>query len=348
MGSEQLEDSHEETNESQDTNEGTEAQPSEGALQTEATASEAVTQHEESQLAHASHVAGWTTNRLSGSRLFNGPHNPAATTASGWRSSRLADATSLDAIANQPKGIWLVRSIDNISSYVSGIANSAQAAGEVPLYVLYGMRSVSCDDRETGPTVTGYYSWVQQIAAATGNTKSIIIIEPDELALNHCGADKAAARQAIVRKTVTLLQKANHELYIDIGHGNWLSVENAASILRNTNVQATNGFALNVSNYHTTASNKAFGDALSVALGGAHYVIDTSRNGNGPDDTFEWCNARGRALGELPKALSIGSKLDAYLWVKYPGESDGTCNGGPAEGQWWPEYALDLARKAGY
>ena len=38
--------------------------------------------------------------------------------------------------------------------------------------------------------------------------------------------------------------------------------------------------------------------------------------------------------------------MDAYLWVKTPGESDGTCNGGPRAGQWWPEYALGLSRTA--
>ncbi len=35
---------------------------------------------------------------------------------------------------------------------------------------------------------------------------------------------------------------------------------------------------------------------------------------------------------------------DANLWVKRVGESDGSCNGGPSAGQWWPEYAIALAR----
>lgn len=52
--------------------------------------------------------------------------------------------------------------------------------------------------------------------------------------------------------------------------------------------------------------------------------------------------------------------LDAYLWIKIPGESDGTCTrGGPAgspdpewgvidppAGQWFPDQALQLARLA--
>ncbi|MYR13850.1 endoglucanase, partial [Streptomyces sp. SID724] len=39
-------------------------------------------------------------------------------------------------------------------------------------------------------------------------------------------------------------------------------------------------------------------------------------------------------------------RLDAYLWIKRPGDSDGTCRGGPPAGDWWPEYALGLARRA--
>ncbi|MGL1937407.1 MAG: glycoside hydrolase family 6 protein, partial [Fibrobacterales bacterium] len=57
----------------------------------------------------------------------------------------------------------------------------------------------------------------------------------------------------------------------------------------------------------------------------------------------EWCNPRGRALGENPRAIFEGA-LDGYLWVKRPGESDGTCNSGPTAGHWWLEYALELAR----
>lgn len=38
--------------------------------------------------------------------------------------------------------------------------------------------------------------------------------------------------------------------------------------------------------------------------------------------------------------------IAAYLWIKRPGESDGTCKGGPKAGTWWPEYALGLARSA--
>ena len=37
-------------------------------------------------------------------------------------------------------------------------------------------------------------------------------------------------------------------------------------------------------------------------------------------------------------------QVAAFLWVKEPGDSDGDCRGAPAAGDFWPQYALDLAR----
>ena len=100
----------------------------------------------------------------------------------------------------------------------------------------------------------------------------------------------------------------------------------------------------------------------------AHFVIDTGRNGQGPwtppayPDPQDWCNPPGRGLGLLPTANTNLPLLDAYLWVKIPGESDGECTRGlgdagvtidpewgvidPAAGQWFPEMALDLVHNA--
>ncbi len=81
-------------------------------------------------------------------------------------------------------------------------------------------------------------------------------------------------------------------------------------------------------------------------MGGKHYVIDTSRNGVGKTAAKDWCNARNQALGEAPTANTGQPLVDAFLWVKTPGQSDGPCNGGPRAGAWWAEYALELSKTA--
>jgi endoglucanase len=119
-----------------------------------------------------------------------------------------------------------------------------------------------------------------------------------------------------------------------------------AKRLKAAGIAGADGFALNTSNYVGTEENIAYGKELSALVGGKHFIVDTGRNGNGPNDANEWCNPDGRALGH-PPTVSTGEPLaDAFLWVKPPGESDGTCNGGPRAGEWWSEYALGLARRA--
>jgi endoglucanase len=110
-------------------------------------------------------------------------------------------------------------------------------------------------------------------------------------------------------------------------------------------------------------------DLLAGAAPQMKFVLDTSRNGRGPwqpvaglyPDAQTWCNAPGRGAGLRPKVLGASGLLAAYLWIKTPGASDGSCNRGiagsntdpewgdivdPAAGMWFPAQALELARRA--
>ena len=139
---------------------------------------------------------------------------------------------------------------------------------------------------------------------------------------------------------------------------------------------------------------------MDGAVASTHYVIDTSRNGQGPNAmatyaaapydqsasvistlvSGNWCNPPDSGLGLRPTAQTGVPLLDAYLWVKTPGQSDGQCDaaGGvrawdytaytqtgwptdaadqnlfdplwgltdPAAGAWFPQQALQLAQEA--
>jgi endoglucanase len=139
---------------------------------------------------------------------------------------------------------------------------------------------------------------------------------------------------------------------------------------------------------------------MGNAVATTHFVIDTSRNGDGPNNMQEyasapydqpsgviaalasgnWCNPPDSGLGIRPTASTGVPLLDAYLWVKTPGQSDGQCDsaGGvrawdysdytqpgwptttsaqtlfdplwgtddPAAGDWFGQQALQLAQLA--
>jgi endoglucanase len=119
---------------------------------------------------------------------------------------------------------------------------------------------------------------------------------------------------------------------------------------------------------NTSGINLRYSNMLGDVEPTTHYVVDTSRNGQGPwqppayPDPQDWCNPPDRGAG-LPPTLDTGvSLVDAYLWVKIPGESDGECTRGlgpagetidpewglidPAAGDWFPQMALQLASNA--
>ena len=142
------------------------------------------------------------------------------------------------------------------------------------------------------------------------------------------------------------------DVYIDAGNVTWNPAAEIARRLELAGIDRATGFSLNVSNFHTTEDTTAYGHDISAAIGadgGTPFVIDTSRNGNGPwesDDPESWCNPPGRALGATPTTDTGDDLVDAWLWIKTPGESDGECRGAPPAGVWYPEYALELARNA--
>jgi len=78
-----------------------------------------------------------------------------------------------------------------------------------------------------------------------------------------------------------------------------------------------------------------------------HYLIDTSRNGNpfARHDCAEWCNPRNEGTGVKPSATTLLPNLvDATMWIKVPGESDG-CTSNPPSACTMPTPAFTCDRR---
>ena len=106
-------------------------------------------------------------------------------------------------------------------------------------------------------------------------------------------------------------------------------------LLKRSGIYQADGIALNTSNYKFTQDEVNYGNQIIAALGGNKgIVVDTSRNGNGPPPNGEWCNPEGRLVGESPALYPGTPNVHAYLWVKKPGESDGTKGHGNCGDNW--------------
>jgi len=87
--------------------------------------------------------------------------------------------------------------------------------------------------------------------------------------------------------------------------------------------------------------------AMSEGLPGfePHMIIDTGRNGVADmrHKCADWCNIRGAGVGTLPTTATADPKLiDAYFWLKTPGESDG-CTEVLPSGERCPRFDADCA-----
>lgn len=306
-------------------------------------------------------------SRLAGKQLYVNPNAPAAAQAAAWRATRPADAAQMERLAKLPTARWIgdVEDFTELTKYFSEV----KALDKTAVVVLYNIPGRDCGLYSAGgaETVKAYKSFVDGVAGAMGDASGIVIIEPDALAqLEETGPDgkacltpeKKAQRNDMLSYAVTTL-KASPErfVYLDAGNSAWgIDAGVMADRLKAAGVESADGFSLNVSNFRSSDDTTAYGNMLADKLPGKGYVVDTSRNGlghftNQDRPGFGWCNPPGRALGHYPTVTTGRDRVDAFLYIKIPGESDGMdadplkCFGGPPAGQWNPEYALGLVSR---
>jgi endoglucanase len=289
-------------------------------------------------------------NPFARARLYVDPNSNARRQANAWRSSRPADAAQMDKIGAQPQADWFGEWSGDVRSAVSRRVATIRAARALPVLVTYYIPLRDCGGYSGGGASSpdAYRSWIRAFADGLGRGRAAVVLEPDALAGMDClSPSDRQTRLDLLRDAVAVLaSRPRTSVYLDAGHSHWHTPAAIVPRLRSAGIKAARGFSLNVSNSHPTDEQRRYGAAISKRTGGKHFLIDTSRNGLG--SSGEWCNPEGRALGKRPTARTGDPRADAYLWIKAPGESDGTCNGGPDPGLWWPEYALGLAQRAAY
>ncbi len=324
----------------------------------------------------------------------------------------LAGAVRMANLASYPVATWFTSgTAADVRTSVATLERKAAAQRQVPVVVAYDIPGRDCSQYSAGGAegTAAYASWIDGFASGIGTHKTVVILEPDGIALSpdQCGGtpDQQADRNTQINAAVTrLAAQPKTIVYLDAGHSAWHAVGDIAQRLITAGVAGAQGFFLNISNYRTDAELARYGTEVSKCIwyientpGGSgndcanqywppadadgwyaahvpatatltHFVTDTSRNGQGPwpvpagvySDPQDWCNPPARGLGVRPTAHTGVPLLDAQLWVKVPGESDGSCTRGtagpgdpeyggavdPAAGAWWPTQATSLAELA--
>ncbi|KAI3068199.1 CAZyme family GH6 [Aspergillus niger] len=244
-----------------------------------------------------------------------------------------------------------------------------------------------------------YIDSIREILVQYSDVHTLLVIEPDSLAnlvTNLNVAKCANAESAYLECTnyaLTQLNLPNVAMYLDAGHAGWLgwpanqqpAANLFASVYKNaSSPAAVRGLATNVANYNawTISSCPSYTQGNSVcdeqqyinaiapllqAQGfDAHFVVDTGRNGKQPTGQQawgDWCNVINTGFGERPTTNTGDALVDAFVWVKPGGESDGTSDSSatrydahcgysdalqpaPEAGTWFQAYFVQLLTNA--
>ncbi|WP_328430555.1 glycoside hydrolase family 6 protein [Streptomyces sp. NBC_00443] len=278
--------------------------------------------------------------------------NAAEQVAAYAKAGKKEDAEEIRKIAEQPTGEWI--GPESPEQEALGFTEAADKAGRTALLVLYNIPHRDCGQYSQGGAADGnaYRTWIDGVAKGIGDRDTTVILEPDAVLhlVDGCTPGEFhEERYDLLKGAITKLKSLkNTKVYVDAGNAGWGHPDQIFEPLKRAGIDQADGFSVNVSNFYTTADSIKYGKELSTKVGNKPFVIDTSRNGNGPytegNPDERWCNPPGRALGETPTTKTADPLVDAYVWVKRPGESDGECKGGPKAGEWWVDYALSLAK----
>ncbi|KAF9042219.1 cellobiohydrolase [Panaeolus papilionaceus] len=217
------------------------------------------------------------------------------------------------------------------------------------------------------------------------------------LGVEKC-ANAASAYKEGIAYAIAKLQFPNVALYIDAAHGGWLGWDDnlapsAAVFAEVLSLAQTirpgaqlRGLATDVSNYnqfiapvrenftewnnswdesHYATNLKTHLDAVGFP---SNFIVDQGRSGQAGirQEWGQWCNVRNAGYGTRPttdQSIIKNAAVDALVWVKPGGESDGTsdesaarfdavCKSAvahvpaPEAGSWFNDYVVNLVKNA--
>ncbi|MES2630816.1 MAG: glycoside hydrolase family 6 protein [Patescibacteria group bacterium] len=307
-----------------------------------------------------------TTNTLDGIILYRDDSRPITVTEKQYRdTNRIEDADMLKVVSSEPGTTWLVGPNNNDSTAqkdiqeVARTSSEASSEGTTPVYQLYAIpnRDACAEYSKGGFNSTDeYMNWIDRILSAS-STEAIFLVEADAIA-NIAAKDcltqaQTQEREQLLKLTVEKLRQSSKAaaIYIDAAHSEWFpNTADLVGPLSRSGIESADGIFVNTSFFVKTEDISNWSKKLLDELGNnKKVIIDTSRNGNGVAPATitgdaRWCNPEGRAIGLLPTTQTGIDHVDAFLWIKNIGESDGSCNGNPAAGIFVPDLALKLVQ----
>jgi endoglucanase len=210
-------------------------------------------------------------------------------------SGNKVDANLIKTMIQTPQAVWFTKGTPK--SVLQDVRNTVQRAagkGTVPVLVAYNIPFRDCAQFSAGgaTTVEEYMAWIDGFAAGIGNSRTVVILEPDGLGIipwyNPFGnrddwvsnpnyewcqpaeadPDTAASdRFAMLNYAVDKLKEnPDTSVYLDATHSGWLGAGDAADRLYQAGVLDADGFFLNVSNYRLNSHLEKYGTWVAKCI----------------------------------------------------------------------------------
>jgi endoglucanase len=248
------------------------------------------------------------------------------------RSGQLRSAGLIAAMESVPSAVWLdgetpaqaaepgnlgwEQADVDVAQQVRQTLLLASLQRAVPIFVAYNIPGRDCSEYSAGgaPSDAAYEAWIDSISRALGDAKAVVLEEPDALANlpGYCGSAYATEFPDITNTTriddiryavSTLENDPNISLYLDGGNSDWQNVGGMAETLVAADVQDTQGFFLNVSNYQYDTNSDFFGTWVSACI--AYATVNEDQT---PAD----------ALAAAATFVGTSTPTGAFAGVAYP------------------------------
>jgi endoglucanase len=231
--------------------------------------------------------------------------------------------------------------------------------GSIPIISTYFLHPLApgCQSKQAfdaiGPT---FRRQINEVAEGTGNRPAVFLLEIDALGSSACVIHSAAGPvyEADLRYEINTISALPHAVvYIEGGYSDSNAPGYTAKVLNAIGIRKIRGFYTNDTHLQWTAKEARWAQQVSAKTHGAHFLINTSENGQGPklnphpitQGVEDLCNPPGRGLGPKTTTSTPFAHADGFIWQHVPGNSSG-CGGGPPGGTFWLAKAVGLASRA--
>jgi endoglucanase len=244
--------------------------------------------------------------------------------------------------------------------------NLAADPGSVPIFTTFFLYQAGyCESASqilaNRPT---FERQVNEVAQGIDRRPAVMLLELDAVGASRCmqGTGALPYWEGDIRYEVDTLAALPHTIvYVEGGYADGNPPGYTASVLRTVDIGKIRGFFTNDTHEDWTIDEVRWSQRVSRLVGGTHFIVNTATNGHGPlvpRNRVRYgneilCNPPGRGIGPPPTTTPIDprshrllSGADAFLWTAPPGNSSGSCGGGPPAGTFWTAKALALSARA--